>query len=127
MLVKLVFLLTDRVANLVSDDEEEDLLLQFKDVCIHIQQKKSAEEASRQISSRSEDAIRSLISTTSTSVDADATETDIADVGGIRITSGELAIHNSRRAAPGDDRSMSDIESSSKFFPYLSSSVTNVS
>ncbi|KAF3033191.1 hypothetical protein E8E12_002990 [Didymella heteroderae] len=114
LLVKLVFLLTDRVANLVSDDEEEDLLLQFKDVCIHIQQKKSAEEASRQISSRSEDAIRSLISTTSTSVDADATETDIADVGGIRITSGELAIHNSRRAAPGDDRSMSDIESSSK-------------
>jgi hypothetical protein len=122
LLVKFVFLLTNRIDNL-PNKVGNDMLLHSKDLCIHVQrQKKIVKESSRKAASHSQDARRSSISARSTTIDADNTEGDTADAGGSQIMISEhsqttgVAARNSKRVESDDDDLMAAATSSSKSY-----------
>ncbi|KAJ4334326.1 hypothetical protein N0V87_006978 [Didymella glomerata] len=118
LLVKFVFLLTNRIDNL-PNKVGNDMLLHSKDLCIHVQrQKKIVKESSRKAASHFQDARRSSISARSTTIDADNTEGDTADAGGSQIMISEhsqttgVAARNSKRVESDDDDLMAAATSS---------------
>lgn len=121
LLVKFFFLLTGRMTSL-ENENGEDMLLQFEDLCLHVQQKRIAENAS--MASRSQDARRTSTST-STSVDCNVTDIDTADAGTSQIISsehsrsGSIVIRSSERAASDDSEFFTDAGSSSTSYSKL--------
>ncbi|KAF3043107.1 hypothetical protein E8E11_008229 [Didymella keratinophila] len=73
-LVKFVFLLTGPVDKLLNKDGD-DMLLQPKDLCLHVHQRKSLRKRRDRLHPTPQDGRRSSISATSTSVDADDAKT----------------------------------------------------